>query len=60
MISMNQIVGKIYRKDAEVIIFFRVKNKYYPATEYNSQLFESYLHTGDPKYLKDLKDEIQY
>jgi len=46
------------RKNAEVIIIFRVGGKYYPATEENSQAFETYLHTGDPKYLDELTNEV--
>jgi len=56
---MNQIVGKVMRKNAEVIIVFRVNGKYYPATEYNSELFETYLHTGDELYLQQLENEVE-
>lgn len=55
---MNQLVGKVMRKNAEVIIVFRVNGKYYPATEYNSELFETYLHTGDELYLQQLENEV--
>ena len=58
-ISMNQLVGKVMRKNAEVIIVFRVNGKYYPATEYNSELFETYLHTGDELYLQQLENEVE-
>ncbi len=57
-IKMSQLVGKVLRKNAEVIIIFRVGGKYYPATEENSQAFETYLHTGDPKYLDELTNEV--
>lgn len=56
---MNQLVGKVFRKDAEVIIVFRVGKKYYPATEENAEAFETYLHTGDEKYLQGLTNEIE-
>jgi hypothetical protein len=56
---MNQLVGKVMRKNAEVIIVFRVNGKYYPATEYNSELFETYLHTGDELYLQQLENEVE-
>ena len=54
-----KLVGKMVKVDAEVIIVYRVGKRYYPATDYNKQLFETYLHTGDGSYLKDLEDEVQ-
>lgn len=59
MIKMAQLVGKIMRKDAEVITIFRVGGKYYPATEQNCEQFEAYLHTGDETYLKGLENELE-
>lgn len=59
MIRMSQLVGKIYRKKAEVILIFRVGGKYYPATEENAELFETYLHTGDEFYLQGLTNELE-
>lgn len=56
---MAQLVGKIYRKKAEVILIFRVGGKYYPATEENAEAFEAYLHTGDELYLKGLTNELE-
>jgi hypothetical protein len=56
---MAQLVGKIWRKDAEVIMIFRVKNKYYPATAQNSEQFEAYMHTGDEFYLMGLTNELE-
>lgn len=53
------LVGKVIKADAEVIIIFRVGNKYYPATDDNKQLFETYLHTGDESYLTGLTNEVQ-
>lgn len=60
MVKLNRLVGKVVRKDAEVIIIFRVGEKYYPATESNTEAFETYLHTGDVKYLETLTDEVQF
>lgn len=56
---MAQLVGKVWRKNAEVITVFRVDGKYYPATEHNCELFEAYLHTGDEFYLSDLEAELE-
>ena len=56
---MAQLVGKIWRKKAEVIIIFRVGGKYYPATEANAEAFETYLHTGDELYLQALDNELE-
>lgn len=58
MVKMSQLVGKIMRKNAEVILIFRVGGKYYPATEENAEAFETYLHTGDELYLQALTNEI--
>ena len=57
-VKMAQLVGKIMRKDAEVIIIFRVGGKYYPATDENKELFETYLHNGDESLLDKLTNEI--
>lgn len=59
MIKMSQLVGKIMRDKAEVIIIFRVGDKYYPATDENAEAFEAYLHTGDELYLQSLTNEVQ-
>lgn len=56
---MSQLVGKVMRKNAEVILIFRVGNKYYPATEENAEYFEAYLHTGDEFYLDGLTNEME-
>jgi len=58
-ISMAQLVGKVMRKDAEVILIFRVGGKYYPNTDGNRELFETYLHTGDESLLKQLTNELE-
>lgn len=56
---MAQLVGKVYRKKAEVILVFKVDGKFYPATEENAELFETYLHTGDEFYLSALTNELE-
>lgn len=56
---MSQLVGKVMREKAEVILIFRVGEKYYPATEDNAAQFESYLHTGDEIYLQGLTNELE-
>lgn len=56
---MSQLVGKVMRQKAEVILIFRVDGKYYPATEENAELFETYLHTGDEFYLQALTNEME-
>lgn len=59
MIKMSQLVGKVMRKNAEVILIFKVDGRYYPATNENAELFETYLHTGDEFYLSGLTNEIE-
>ena len=56
---MANLVGKVMRKNAEVILIFRVSGKYYPATDENKELFETYLHTGDEVYLAGLTNELE-
>ncbi len=56
---MAQLVGKVMRKNAEVILIFRVSGKYYPNTDYNKELFETYLHTGDETLLSKLENELE-
>ena len=57
--NTKSIAGRVIKVDAEAIIVFRVGNKYYPSTNRNKELFETYLHTGDPIYLNDLEQEVQ-
>lgn len=56
---MTQLAGKVMRKNAEVILIFKVGDKYYPATDENTELFETYLHTGDDFYLSALTNEME-
>jgi hypothetical protein len=55
---MAQISGKVIRKNAEVLLIFKVNGKYYPATDENAEYFESYLKTGDEFYLTGLTNEM--
>lgn len=59
MIKMAQLVGKVMRKNAEVITIFKVGGKYYPADNYNCEIFETYLHTGDESILSKLENELE-
>lgn len=56
---MAQLVGKVVRKNAEIITIFKVSGKYYPADNYNSEIFETYLHTGDEAILSKLENELE-
>lgn len=56
---MAQLVGKVMRKNAEVITIFKVDGKYYPATGPNCEIFETYLHTGDESILDKLENELE-
>lgn len=56
----TSVTGRIVRKDAEVIMIFRVDHKYYKSTDTNKELFEAYLHTGDESYLDNLTNELEY
>jgi len=56
---MAQLAGKIMRQNAEVITIFKVSGKYYPATGYNAELFETYLHTGNESLLTKLENELE-
>lgn len=57
--SVLPAVIKRHTNDARVIIIFKIQGKYYPANEVNTELFETYLHTGDQKYLQALTDEVE-
>lgn len=57
--KLRQLSGKVVRKGAEMLLIFKVNGKYYPATEYNSECFETYLHTGDEFYLSQLEAEME-
>lgn len=51
--------GQMIRKGAEVIMIFKVKNKYYPATQHNREIMDGYLHTGAIAFLDQLTDEVE-
>lgn len=57
---MANISGKVVRKNAEIILIFKVDGKYYPATDNNAELFETYLHTGDESLLSQLDNELEF
>lgn len=61
MNTLTRLVGKIRRNKskAEVILIFRVGDKYYPSTPDNNEAFEAYLHTGDEFYLMSLTGEME-
>lgn len=54
-----KLVGKVIRKNAEIITLFKVDGKHYPATGYNAEVFETYLHTGDESLLDKLENEME-
>jgi hypothetical protein len=56
----RKISGKVIKTEAEVIIIFKVRGKYYPNTEHNAALMETYLHTNDPQYLNDFENEVEF
>lgn len=49
--------GQMVRDGAQIIMIFKVKGKYYPATQYNRELMDNYMHTGDPELLNKFEDE---
>lgn len=51
--------GRMIRKDAQVIMIFKVRGKYYPATQHNSDAMDAYMHTGDPTFLDKFEDEVE-
>lgn len=57
---MANLSGKVVRKNAEIILIFKVDGKYYPATDNNAELFETYLHTGDESLLDQLDNELEF
>lgn len=59
MTKLKQLVGQAYREDAEVMVIFRVKGKYYPATDHNLKLFEDYIYSGNEKALANLDNELE-
>lgn len=54
-----QLVGKVYREGAEVMVIIKVRGKYYPATDQNATQFEAYIKTGDELYLLNLDNELE-
>lgn len=58
-VKLTQIQGKVLRGPAEILLLFKVGGKYYPGTDYNCELMETYLHTGDEMYLEQLEHEME-
>ena len=56
---MAQLVGKVWRKNAEVILVFKVNGKYYPANDDNVAIFENYLKYGNEAVLDKLDKELE-
>lgn len=59
MSGQVQLVGKVYREGAEVMVIIKVRGKYYPATDQNATQFEAYIKTGDEMYLLNLDHELE-
>lgn len=57
--DIKGFTGRMIRKDAEVIMFFKVRGKYYPATNTNCEVMDAYMHTGDTAYLNQFEDEVE-
>lgn len=57
--GIRAFAGQMIRKDAEVIMIFKVKGKYYPANENNREVMDTYLHTGATAFLENLTDEVE-
>lgn len=59
-IVTRSIAGKVVRKGAEVIIIYKANGKLYRATDFNNEVMDAFLHTGDEKYLTQLEAELEY
>lgn len=57
--SIKGFAGKVIRDGAEIIIIFKVGDKYYPATDGNADIMDTFLHTGDKTLLDQLEDEVE-
>lgn len=57
--DIRGFTGRMVRKDAEVIMFFKVRGKYYPATQTNCEVMDAYMHTNDEAYLNQFEDEVE-
>lgn len=58
-LKIKQLCGKVIRRDAEVLVLFKVKGKYYHADDHNSAVMDTYLHTGKAEYLDQLENEME-
>lgn len=59
-IAKLSIAGKVIRKGAEMIVIFKANGKLYQATDFNNELMDAYLQTGDADYLNQLEAEIPF
>lgn len=57
---LKGFAGKVIREGAEIIIIFKVNDKYYPATDANADIMDTFLHTGDKVLLDQLEDEVEF
>lgn len=57
--KLRQLSGKVVRDGAEILLVFKVAGKYYPATDFNSEIMDAYMHTGDEQYLSQLEAEME-
>jgi len=48
-----------YAKENDTLAGSIVSGKYYPATDANKEVFETYLHTGDEAILEQLENELE-
>lgn len=55
-----KVSGKVVREGAEVIIIFKVQGKYYPATDHNANVMDTYIHTGDKALLNQFENEVEF
>lgn len=57
--KLRQLSGKIVKNGLEMLMLFKVGGIYYPGTDSNVEIIETYLHTGDQELLKDLTNEME-
>lgn len=53
--TKRSIAGRVVRDKVAVRIIFIVNGTEYQATPHNRELIDSYLHTGNPAWLKQLE-----
>ncbi len=57
--QLRHLSGKVLREGTEMLLIFRVNGKYYPATDFNCEIMDTWLHTGNKKYLDNLENEME-